>query len=525
MMRKSIVLAIAIIVVLSFTFAASLYYGVMENKNSHNLPGPYLDLYVYGYNGSSRSPIKDNLTADVSVWIPSRYGEGETMNLFDSSVKWNQNISLGSNFSYVTNEWKSYMKGTYGGRPTMSLIVTYTEINGSDLDVYEYYNNIAFNPYSPNLSSDVFISNFTIDTTYPLATIPLINNTTSSPGIPPHGVIGPGPCPPGNSQIVWGTPHKEVGWFPIYLINATQEPSNEELVLSWTTASFSAKFEFGGVTSTNSNFLSSASGYETPNLAFNTASYGVAGNSGMYDAIFLPNTTMTWTFGTEYFYEKYGSYCELIGKASVSNLKVEYSNTTSTYVGGFKYSTAQAANGTTYGNATFDNEWARAAAYAFSNEYTQKAYNFTITAGKNISINYFDIQSSSNFNSIVTTIQDEGAIALGIATAGLIFAIMGAAASAFPGGSTSAILADISAIASLGGWIDSVVNLATSFILAVNVTGDLQTMNAVNQVYYTGNPTSPIDVTMYDTGGSTSFDTSNGTVSYLARTPYAVVTS
>jgi len=524
MMRKSIVLAIAIIVVLSSAFAASLYYVLFENKKSHYLPGPYLDLYAYGYNGLSSSPIKENLTADVSVWIPSNCGNGETMTLFDSSVKWNQNISLGSNFSYVAKEWKLYMKGTYGGKPTMSLIVTYTEINGLDLDVYEYYSNIDFNPYSPNFSSDVFISNFTMDISHPLAIIPLINNTTSSHSIPQPGVIGSTPCSPSSSQIVWGTPHKEVGWFPIYMINATQEPSNEELVLSWTTASLSAKFEFGGATSINSNFLSSASGYETPDLGFNTANYGVTGNSGMYDAIFLPNTTMTWTFGTEKFYEKYGSSCELIGKANVSNLKVEYSNTTNTYVGGFKYSTTQAANDTTYGNATFDNEWARATAYALSNQYTQKAYNFTIAPGKNISINYFDIQSSSNFNSIITTIQDEGAIALGIATAGLIFAIMGAAASAFPGGATASILADIDAIATLGGWIDSVVNLATSFILSVNVTGNLQTMNAVNQVYYTGNPTSPIDVTMYDTGGSTSFETSNGTVSYMARTPYVVVT-
>jgi len=202
---------------------------------------------------------------------------------------------------------------------------------------------------------------------------------------------------------------------------------------------------------------------------------------------------------------------------------VGYSNTTGTYVEGFKHSAAQAANGTTYGNTTFDNEWARAVAYAFSNKYTQKAYNFTINAGKNISINYFDIQSSSNFNSITQTIQDGGAISLGISTANLIFAIVFAAASTFPGGATATILADIGTIASLGGFMDSVVYLSTSFVLAVNVTGNLQTMNAVNQVYYAGNPTYPIDVTLYDTSRNTYFDTNNGTLSYMVRTLYAVV--
>ncbi len=524
-MGKTIVIAIVLVIVVSSAFAASFYSGVFEKKYSHQLPGPYIDILARSYNGSSLSPMRDNLTADVSVWIPSEHGNGETINLYDASVKWNQNISIGSNFKTVANAWKTYMKGKYGGEPTMSLIVTYTRINGSFIDLYEYYNNIAFNPYSPNLSSRVFISNFTIDTTHPLTTVPILNNSSSSPGMPPPGVIGPGPCPPGDTQIVWGEPHKEEGWFPVYLINSTEEPGNEELGLSWTSASFSAKFEFGGVTSTNSNFLSSANGYETPNLSFDTANYQVTGNSGMYDAIFLPNTTMTWTFGTEYFYAQDGTYCELIGKTNVSNLKVEYSNTTNTVTEGFSYSSVQTGNNTTYGNPTFDEEWAKSAAYAFSNKYTNPAYNFTINAGKNTSVNYFDVQASSNFNSILNTIKDEGAIALGIATAGLTFAIMAAAASAFPGGATAAILADIGEIASWGGWVDSIVNLATSFVMAVNVSGNLQTMNAVNQIYNGANPTSSIKVTMYDTGGNTDFDTNSGTVSYMARTPYVVVTA
>lgn len=100
---------------------------------------------------------------------------------------------------------------------------------------------------------------------------------------------------------------------------------------------------------------------------------------------------------------------------------------------------------------------------------------------------------------------------------------MFAAASTFPGGATATILADIGTIASLGGFMDSVVYLSTSFVLAVNVTGNLQTMNAVNQVYYAGNPTYPIDVTLYDTSRNTYFDTNNGTLSYMVRTLYAVV--
>jgi len=526
-MRKSIVLGIAIIVILSFAFAASFYYVSRVNNDSHKMPGPYLDLFIRGYNGSTVSPIKDNLTADVSVWAPSEYGNGEIMNLYDSSVKWNQNISLGSNSNFTASmdAWKSYIRGKYGGEPTMSLIVTYTKVNSSYLDIFEYYTNIPFNPSSQYMNSQVFKYNITMDITHPIASIPIqYNSSTPSPSIPSPGVIGTGSCPPGNTQIVWGTPHKETGWYPLYLINSTEEPVNEELVLSWTSASFSAKLEFGGVTSTNGNFLSSDNGYITPNLDFNSKSYQMAGNPGMYDVIFLPNTTMTWTFGKEYFYEPDGSYCELVGKANVSLLKVEYSNSSGIITEGLPYSTKQAANGSTYGNGTFEEEWARAAAYAFSNEYTQLGKQFNISAGRNITIDDFDLQASSNFNAITQTIKDERAVALGFSSAGLIISIMAAAASFFPGGAAPSILAEISLFASIGGFTDSLVNLATTLTLVVNVTGNLQTMGATNQIYNGLNPVSPIEVSMYDTGGNTYFNTDNGTVSYEARTPYVLVT-
>jgi len=296
------------------------------------------------------------------------------------------------------------------------------------------------------------------------------------------------------------------------------------LVLSWTSASSSEKLEFGGVTSTNGNFLSSDNGYITPNLFFNAGNPLLAGNPGMYDVISLPNITMTWTFGTEYFYEPYGSHCELVGKTNVSLLKMEYSNSSGMIIGGLPYSTKQAANGSTYRNGTFEEEWARAAAYAFSNEYTQLGKQFNISAGRNITIDDFDLQSSSNFNAITQTIKDEGAVALGFSSAGLIISLMAAAASAFPGGTAPSILAEISLFARIGGFTDSLVNLANTLILVVNATGNLQTMGATNQIYNANNPTSPIEVSMYDTGGNTYFNTDNGTVSYEARTPYVAVT-
>ena len=138
---------------------------------------------------------------------------------------------------------------------------------------------------------------------------------------------------------------------------------------------------------------------------------------------------------------------------------------------------------------------------------------------------YFYLYQTTNFNGLTQTIQDEGEIALGIASLGLIVAIMGAAASAFPGGATASILDEIGLIADMAGFADSVVNLATSFVLVVYTSGSLQTMYVTNEPI-NGAPQYSINITFYSTSGSTDFQIDSGnTVSYIANTPYSNVTA
>ncbi len=524
---KKIVFAfIAAAVIVSVSLFAVYYSGILDKTNTptEEAPGPYVSLLAYGNNGTALFPIKNNLSADLSVWAPSRTGDGTTLNLYNTSVKWNQVIPAGQNFTIAINAWQSFVKNETG-KPTMSLIVTYTSVNGSTIDVYEYYTNIAFNPFAGGLKNQIFINNFTINLEHPFAVIQMnTSNGTSGAisGESPDRLIGPGGCPPGDTTISWTKTIKYTGWYPLNVINATNEPSNEELDLSWTSASFSAKYEFNGITSTNSNFLSSSNGYETPNLAFESTDYRLVGNKGYYDILYLKDTTLTWSFGTEYFWEPYdnGQYCELASTAKVSNLKVQYSGATSTIAEGFPYSTAQASSTSTFGDSTFDNEWARATAYVFSNSHTSLDKQVSLPAGTSTTVSKFDIHSTSNYNGIMNTIQAEGAIALGIATAGLIFAVLGAAASVFPGGATASTLAEIGEIAGIMAVTDSIINLATSFTLVVYTSGDFQTMGATNQIINGNDQSSPVTIDMYDTGGSTDFSSNSGIISYIARTPY-----
>ena len=524
--RRVIFSIIASVVILSaslFIVFSGTHGGNVKQKK---LPGPYVSLLTYGNNGSSIFPIQNNLSADLSIWVPSS-GNGTTINLFNSPVVWNQVIPAGNNFSMALNAWKSFLHGRVKGNPTMSLIVTYTAIKGSTIDIYEHYANIAFNPYSSNLMDKVFINNFTIDLVHPFTTIP-VNKTQASSAHSPDHIVVPGGGGTSVTKTSWTKTITYTGWFPLHVLNATLLPANSEKVTEfWATADFSARMEFGGVTSTNSKFLSSSNGYKTPNLVFHSHAYSITAYAPGYAAVFLPNTTVTWSFGTKYFFTSYdnGQILELVGSAKVSNLKVQYSSANSIKSLAFQYSKQQTPKGTTYGNATFNNEWIRTVAAAFSNRFTTPVYGMNVPAGSTVGDSYFYLYQTTNFNGLTQTIQDEGAIALGIASLGLIVAIMGAAASAFPGGATASILDEIGLIADMAGFADSVVNLATSFVLVVYTSGSLQTMYVTNEPI-NGAPQYSINITFYNTSGSTDFQIDSGnTVSYIANTPYSNVTA
>ncbi len=477
--------------------------------------GPYVVLSAYANNGTSISPIMSNLTADISVWVPDVNGSEKTINLNTSSVQWNQHISLSSNLTEVVNAWKS-LNGNEKDESTMSLIVTYTSVNGTNMNIFEYYTDISFNPLSPTLSSQSFPVNLTLNLMHPFTTIPLPLNSTLT-----------GTRHPEDYGVVWTKTLAYTGYYPVNLINATEEPNNELLTLAWTTTSASAKIEFDGITSINGNFLTSANGYLTT-TNFTTGDFAaLAGNSGFYDFTSLVDTTMTWAFGKEYFYVPYGSQGQkLIVMTNLTDLKVQYVGSNQVLKEGLPYGTAQASNGTTYGNITFDEEWARAISYAFSYQHDQHSYNLSITAGHLAPPVYnFDIQSSSNLSAIFNTFIDANVSPVTISPAGLIFAVMVAGASDFQGGVATSTLAAIQYISELMGAPDSDVNLAASFIMLDYPNIPMQEMGLTNQIINSANNTSSIDVFFYDTGGSTFFCSNSGMTSFVARIPFEEVTS
>ena len=140
--------AIAVVVVLfvSASFVTTFYNGAFEDKNSQKSLGPTVVLSAYGKDGTSVSPIMNNLSIDLSIWVPSSNGEGKTINLNSSAVNWNQTIPLGPNFIQAVNAWKSFMNNK-NSEPTMSLLVFYTKVMSSSLEIFEYYTNIPFNPF------------------------------------------------------------------------------------------------------------------------------------------------------------------------------------------------------------------------------------------------------------------------------------------------------------------------------------------------------------------------------------------
>ena len=477
--------------------------------------GPYVVLSAYANNGTSISPIMSNLTADISVWVPDLNGSGKTINLNSSSVQWNQHISLSSNLSEVVDAWKS-ITGNKNDESTMSLVVTYTSVNGTNMNIFEYYTDISFNPLSPTLSSQSFPVNLTLDLMHPFTTIPLPVNSALT-----------GIRHPEDYGVVWAKTLTYTGYYPVNLINATEEPNNELLTLAWTTASASAKIEFDGIASTNGNFLTGVNGYLTT-ANFTTSDFAaLAGNSGFYDFTSLVDTTMTWAFGKEYFYVPYGSQGQkLIVITNLTDLKVQYVGSNQVVKEGLHYGTAQASNGATYGNITFDEEWVRAISYAFSYQHDQSSYNLSIPAGHLAPPVYnFDIQSSSNLSVIFNTFIDANVSPLTISPAGLIFAVMVAGASDFQGGVATSTLAAIQCIAKLMGVPDSDVNLATSFIMLDYPNIPMQEMGLTNQIINAAYNTSSIDVVFYDTGGSTFFCSNSGMTSFVARIPFEDVTS
>lgn len=523
--KKLVALLIAAIMISTALFAA---YELYPNRNSqHSLEtGPYVSVQAYGIINNTTRELNNNLSLTVSSWVPSVSGMGTSENLYSGGVRWNQVISIGNNFSMIDRTWKDFIGKDSGSLVSLSLIFTYFVIrNGSIMD-YEYYTNLLYNPFSSGLFDKVFINNFTMNLDNPFSVIPVTNGPESR--LASYSSNAAISDDTEYTTIAWKNTLAYTGWYPIYLVNTSVEPSNEEALFAWTAASFSAKMEFGGAASTGSNFLSSADPTtQTGTLTFSTTTDAIAGNSGYYDGMFLPSTTITWKFGTEYFFESINGIIYLKGTASVSNIAVSYSGATSIKVGGIIYNPNAQVSSTTTDNwedATFLEEYARAMAYAFSNKYTSQSYQISIPAGERVTISDFDIYQSTNFQNIENTIQDEGAIAMGIATAGLILMVLAAAASAFPGGSTASNIAEMGTIASIGGWVDSIVNLASSFTLITYTDGNLQTMTVTNQIVNFADIAYAIDVTAFNTGGGDEFSTSSGNIAFIANTPYIKVT-
>jgi len=169
MMRKSLIAAAIVAVIIIGVFSSAFYY---EHKDEKNLIiGPKLTLSTITSSGN----VTGNETVQVFSEMPSMIGEftsnfGNGIDISNKNIYNNSafvellnatfpysgksvNLFLSPLFMKVADEWVSLLGSMEGSQtPSLDIYATLSIVENGTLYVYSYYNNIPFNPFNVTLS-------------------------------------------------------------------------------------------------------------------------------------------------------------------------------------------------------------------------------------------------------------------------------------------------------------------------------------------------------------------------------------
>ena len=168
-MRKSVIAAAIVAIIIIGVFSSSFYYLHKDEKNL--IIGPKLTLSTITSSGN----VTGNETVQVFSEMPSiigkftsNFGNGidiSNKNIYNNSAfvellnatfpysEKSVNLFLSPLFMKVADEWVSLLGSMEGSQtPSLDIYATLSTVDNGTLYVYSYYNNIPFNPFNVTLS-------------------------------------------------------------------------------------------------------------------------------------------------------------------------------------------------------------------------------------------------------------------------------------------------------------------------------------------------------------------------------------
>ena len=358
-MQKRLKILIAVISVALVVIPVAMFEGFLitppspqnaEIEITANISGS--PVYNAANTGFQNSEYFSNVSMSVFSIVPDSMFSGMEVNLssanqtnnsyqvllFTGKANSNGEVSghLNSVFYHIVNEWRQILKGR-NVTVSLQIVSSLTIRNSGYLYVYNYWNNIPFNPLNTSFSGAMISpaklhSSLYFNLSSPSAVINMATNSV----IQPDRLAGPGTCPTGTtySTLYVNTTPTIMPLMGGILHTSAYNTSfgNSSVDYSTTQVSSSATFAFNSLTSQQTKgFIaqSTQSSWEGSNTSLQ-----VIGGPGSGLRLFFPNDNMslvyiprtyihTWEY-TEYYTYTDGSNCAIIMVGTFTDLSVSY---------------------------------------------------------------------------------------------------------------------------------------------------------------------------------------------------------
>ena len=168
-MRKSVIAAAVVAIIIIGVFSSSFYYLHKDEKNL--IIGPKLTISTITSSGNvtgietvqvfSEMPsiigeFTSNFGNGIDIGNKNIYNNSAFVELLNATFPYSEksvNLFLSPLFMKVADEWVSLLGSMEGSQtPSLDIYATLSIVENGTLYVYSYYNNIPFNPFNVTLS-------------------------------------------------------------------------------------------------------------------------------------------------------------------------------------------------------------------------------------------------------------------------------------------------------------------------------------------------------------------------------------